>query len=85
VLSVSGGQAAFRSGPQRGWAAPTYVLNGDPLPDVQWADWAHDGRLLVATTHGELQVRAGTEVICVVDLAPFEPDPQPPPTEATRW
>ena len=85
VLSVRGGQAAFRSGPHSGWAAPTYALNGDPLPDVQWADWAHDGRLLVATTHGELQVRAGTEVTCVVYLAPLEPDPQPPPTEATRW
>jgi hypothetical protein len=85
VLSVSGGQAAFRSGPLSRWAAPTYVLNGDPLLDVQWADWAHDGRLLVATTHGQLQVRDGAEVIWVVDLAPFEPDPQPPPPEATRW
>jgi len=30
-------------------------------------------------------VRDGAEVIWVVDLAPFEPDPQPPPPEATRW
>jgi hypothetical protein len=85
VLSVCGGQAAFRGGPHGWWSAPTYTLEGDPLPDVQWADWAHDGRLLVATTQGELQVRAGAEVTWGIDLALLEPDPQPPPPEATRW
>ena len=50
--------------------------------DAQWADWTVDGRLLVATTAGELQVRDGAEV---VDLAGLEPDPRPPPAEAARW
>jgi hypothetical protein len=85
VLSVSGGQAAFRGGPDDWWARPAYTFDGGPLPDVQWADWAHDGRLLVATTHGELQVRDGPDVSWAIDLAPLEPDPQPPPPEATRW
>jgi len=85
VLSVSGGRAAFRGGPHGSWADPMYALDGDPLPDVQWADWAHDGRMLVATTAGELQVRDPADVVWELDLAPLEPDPQPPPTEATRW
>jgi len=85
VLSVCGGRAAFRSGPDGWWARPAYALDGDPLPAVQWADWAHDGRLLVATDAGELQVRDPTHVVWALDLAGFEPDPQPPPPEATRW
>jgi hypothetical protein len=59
------------------------------LPDVQWADWSADGRLLVATTDGRLQVRAGDphalEVVWEADLTPFEPDPQPAPREAAQW
>jgi hypothetical protein len=85
VLSVRGGQAAFRLGPHDRWAGPAYALDGDPLPDVQWADWAHDGRLLVATNEGCLQVRDRAAVVWDLDLAPLEPDPQPPPPEATRW
>ena len=43
-----------------------------------------DGRLLVATTAGELQVRDGADVVWREDLAGLEPDPQPPAL-ATRW
>jgi hypothetical protein len=59
------------------------------LGDVQWADWDADGRLLVATTDGRLQVRTGDppnlEVAWETDLARFEPNPQPPPAEASKW
>jgi hypothetical protein len=85
ILSVRGGRAAFRGGPFGRWAEPTYALDGEPLPDVQWADWAHDGRLLIATTDGVLQVRDRADVVWDLDLAPLEPNPQPPPPEATRW
>jgi hypothetical protein len=55
------------------------------LPDVQWADWHPDGRLLVATTDGRLQIRAGEAVEWEHDLAPYEPAPEAPPPEAARW
>jgi hypothetical protein len=85
VLSARGGQAAFRGGPP-GWRAePAYALDDVPLSEVQWADWAHDGRLLVATTDGRLQVREGSSVTWEHDLAPLRPDPRPSPPEASRW
>lgn len=34
-----------------------YSIGDVELPDVQWADWARDDRLLVATSAGELQIR----------------------------
>jgi hypothetical protein len=84
VLTVRGGQAAFRGLP--GWfEPPLYALGDEVLVDAQWADWTVDGRLLVATTAGELQVRDGAEVVWREDLAGLEPDPQPPPAEAARW
>jgi hypothetical protein len=84
VLTVRGGQAAFRGLP--GWfEPPLYALDDEVLVDAQWADWTVDGRLLVATTAGELQVRDGAEVVWREDLAGLEPDPQPPPAEAARW
>jgi hypothetical protein len=60
-----------------------------PLAGVQWADWGHDGRLLLATTGGRLQIADhSAEAITVaweVDLAPLVPDPSPPPALARRW
>lgn len=92
ILRVSGRHAAFRTfGPA--WGRPAYRLADGAterrLDDVQWADWAADGRLLVATTDGELQVRddpfdAGA-IAWRHDLAGLRPDPQPPPPEADRW
>ena len=49
------------------------------------SDWSADGRLLVATVDGRLQVRDGSTVSGEVDLAALTPDPRPPPTLATRW
>lgn len=88
VLSVRGGQAAFRSGPAGWWQPPEYAVDGEPFDDLQWADWAADGRLLVATTTGRLQVRDRTDVTRITwehDLSALEPAPQPPPPDATRW
>jgi len=46
-----------------GRASSYEVMEGDAvtaLEDVQWADWDADGRLLVATRAGRLEVRDGT-------------------------
>ena len=47
------------------------------LLDVQWADWDHAGRLLVATRTGQLQIRDldRGEIVSEHDLAGMEPDP----------
>ena len=59
------------------------------LDDLQWADWDAEGRLLVATRSGKLQVRnldtAGPEVLFEEDLSILEPNPVPPPDWAQRW
>lgn len=59
------------------------------LDDVQWADWDGDGRLLVATRTGTLQVRlfSGNRESCVFeeDLSPLEPRPIPAPHWANCW
>jgi len=92
-LTARGYYAAFRSKlPSDDFEFGYDLRIGDTvveLPDVQWADWSADGRLLVATTDGRLQVRAGDpralEVVWEADLKPLEPDPQPPPREASQW
>ncbi len=57
------------------------------LEDVQWADWDAEGRLLVATVEGQLQIRdaAGRTVLWEADEGALEPDPAPPPAEASTW
>jgi len=91
-LLVNGRHPAFREmGPA--WGRPTYWLERgaelQPLDDVQWADWDRSGRLLVATTPGELQVRMApfdpSAVSWRFDLSALGPDPAPPPGEALRW
>jgi hypothetical protein len=87
VLTVRGGHAAFRELPTH-FQPALYALGDDVLVDVQWADWAPDGRLLVATDDGRLQVRSGPgygEVEWSRDLAGETPDPQPAPPEAAHW
>ena len=60
-----------------------------PLSDVQWADWDTNGRLLVATTDGRLQIRVldrvGFTLRHETDLAPLEPSPTAPPHDARVW
>jgi hypothetical protein len=92
-LVVQGSFAAFRSGGYGVTKTVQYslVANGRirPLAGVQWADWGHDGRLLIATADGRLQIAdAAADAIAVaweVDLAPLVPDPSPPPAVARRW
>ena len=91
-LLVSGWYAAHRSGePSRG-PARYHLLTpeGDTLAlgGVQWADWADDARLLVATEAGALEVRpepTSPAASWSVDLAPLTPDPTRPPPEAAAW
>ena len=68
------------------------VVEGDgvtPLEDVQWADWDADGRLLVATREGRLEVRDGARPLVATqahaELGALAPDPAPAPAEAATW
>lgn len=92
LLTVSGRYAAFRDNAPA-WGEPTYVLKlpdgPRPLDGVQWADWSADGRLLVATTDGRLQVRVAPYDAASAawdrDLSAEVPDPTPAPPEANEW
>jgi hypothetical protein len=59
------------------------------LNQLQWADWDRDGRLLVATRSGKLQVwnldGDDSEVLFEEDLSLAEPNPAPAPAWAQRW
>jgi hypothetical protein len=91
-LEVTGEYAAFRAmHPKRGAAAYRMLAGGaaTPLRGVQWADWAGDGTLLVATAAGELQQRNAADwtasAVVVADLSLLGPDPAPAPPAAARW
>ncbi len=60
-----------------------------PLVDAVWADWDHDGRLLMATRSGTLEILEcqGTTLkqVWSVDLRDRTPDPQPAPDWASHW
>lgn len=92
-LTVQGFFAAFRATPA-GWLRQIrYEITGGGAPlhlaDVQWADWAADGALLVATLEGRLQIRdyCGHDVSIrsEVEVAGLTPAPAPPPAQAHRW
>lgn len=61
------------------------------LGHVQRADWDRDGRLLVATRSGSLQMwnldhdRGGLETLFDVDLSALEAHSAPAPDWARRW
>ena len=89
-LRVRGRFAAFRDG--RSKDVSYEVVAGDQLnalDDAQWADWDADGRLLVATRDGRLQIRelstSGSRVVSEANPAAETPHPKAPPTEALRW
>jgi hypothetical protein len=70
-----------------------YWLEADgdvhPLDHLQWADWDRDGRLIVATRDGKLQIcqlEGGRTVVdSEHDLGLLTPCPTPPPEWARRW
>ncbi len=71
-----------------------YFLQGTPadvtpLPEAVWADWDHQGRLLMATREGALEVcechGARLDRVWAEDLRDRAPDPQPAPEWAGRW
>jgi hypothetical protein len=90
LLRVGGGPvAAFRFGAWNEETRPRYSLefaNGqcEALDDVQWADWSADGRLLVATVGGELQIRDGHSVLWRYDTA-NDPSRRVAPPSARAW
>lgn len=59
------------------------------LDDAQWADWDREGRLLVATREGRLQIWSleggRREKLVEEDLSLLEPDPCPAPEWAKHW
>ncbi len=59
------------------------------LDDLQWADWDAEGRLLVATRCGKLQIRSldegSSETVFEQDLSLLEPTPTPSPPWAQHW
>jgi hypothetical protein len=91
-LQVEGSYAAFRDIPHLR-EPPLYSLTErnemELLEAVQWADWDGQGRLLVATTDGCLQVREGEvgqmTVTWEYDLSAEAPMPSPPPEWAHKW
>ncbi|MEZ5207536.1 MAG: hypothetical protein R2690_11285 [Acidimicrobiales bacterium] len=89
ALEVSGASPGSDRRPDADACAYALVAGDDRivLDDVQWADWAADGRLLVATTDGRLQIRRRRRRRGHVrpHLAPETPDPQPAPDWARRW
>jgi hypothetical protein len=59
------------------------------LDDLQWADWDQQGRLLVATRSGKLEIWSlnggRAEIMFEEDLCRLEPNPIPAPHWAERW
>ena len=91
LLHARGWYAAFRAFEPDRFGESAYWLEIDggsvALDGVQWADRSLDGRLLVATSDGRLQVRDETaaDVTWEHDLAEETPHPTPPPPEASAW
>jgi hypothetical protein len=89
-LRVRGRFAAFRESRSR---VVSYEIAAGPrlqaLDEAQWADWDADGRLLVATRDGRLQIRelstGGSRVVFEANPAAETPHPEAPPAEALRW
>jgi hypothetical protein len=89
-LTVRGTYAAIRELHGRRTDVRYELRSGDVtrhLDHVQWAEWDGRGRLLVATDDGRMQIRhsADDSVHWEADEGAFEPDPTPPPAEASTW
>jgi hypothetical protein len=83
----------FRRGGMEGVQLEYFLQDGPedvtPLPQAVWADWDHQGRLLIATRQGGLEVcdceSTRLNPIWSEDLRGLSPDPQPAPAWAARW
>lgn len=91
-LLVSGLYGAFRSGPHDPTALRYDLVTTrgtTSLRHVQWADWAHDGRLLAATSDGALTVSDLRDGLPVTDwrhdLGLSTPVAAVAPPEARSW
>jgi hypothetical protein len=89
-LTVRGTYAAIRELHGRRTDVRYELRSGDVtrrLDHVQWAEWDARGRLLVATGDGRMQIRDGADgsVQWEAEEGAFEPDPTPPPAEASTW
>ncbi len=81
------------TGPSVEGRAPAFELEREgrrlALEDVAWAEWDPQGRLLVATHAGKLELRdpddARLAVIRAHDLAALRPLPRRAPDWAQRW
>lgn len=91
TLTVEGSYAAFRSSSDLRSPA-VYALRTDDdlavLDGVQWADWSADGRLLVGTESGALEIRRvkglTAEIEWSHDLSALRPEPAPAPSWASE-
>jgi hypothetical protein len=88
-LRVRGRFAAFRDGRSKDVTYEIAADNTVNALDAQWADWDADGRLLVATRDGRLQIRElstdGLRVVSEANAAAETPQPAAPPADALRW
>jgi hypothetical protein len=86
-LRVRGHYAAFRA------AAPGQVVyevtEADAMTTLEDVHWDADGRLLVATREGRLEIRDGARPTLATaphaELAALAPEPAPAPAEAHAW
>ena len=96
LLTVEGKYAGFREMDREYWGPSDliYALHRggvtEILDDVQWADWSHQGHLLVATCEGKLEIRDMTglhdyAVMFEHHLTGLTPAPSAPPTWAQEW
>ncbi len=58
-------------------------------PDAAWADWSHDGLLLVATRDGRLQrfevSKTREPLVSEFSLVDLRPNPEPAAEHARHW
>jgi hypothetical protein len=89
ALHVEGRYAAFRAGAPDDGPPVYWVTRRDEievLEGVHWADWDVRGRLLMATTAGQLLAGLpGDTPVEIADLSGLEPGPRPAPHWAGEW
>ncbi|MDC0948074.1 hypothetical protein OAS86_01860 [Gammaproteobacteria bacterium] len=88
MLSVNGKFAAYRQAPHSNLPSESFYRlsqsgHQTTLEEAAWADWSHDGSLLVATRDGRLQIRdvdSHPGILFEHDLSAIQPNPRAAPT-----